>query len=153
MRSVCGLSRFWARSSSWESRASLLLNQLFAGESMSVCSRKLYLENRIFARAAALGARVDAKRGRLVCAHPDAELKACLGVYNVFFACENARCLPREDWRRFWQIFDEEARRLGPCSPYFPGCPVRRLNRKIRAVGKGNSRPSCARAPVCASEN
>lgn len=97
---------------------------------MSFCSQKLYLENRIFARAAALGARVDARGGRLTCVHPDAELTACLCAYNVFFAAANARLLPREDWRDFWRVFDEEALRLGPCAPSSLGRCVRPRNPK-----------------------
>lgn len=81
-------------------------------------SRKLELENLIFARAARLGVCVDGVRGGLRSASADACLQAYLNVYNAFFALQNrAEYLEEDPSAECWLVFDREARRLGPCSP------------------------------------
>lgn len=74
-------------------------------------SRKIDLENRIFARAGLLGAAVDGAGGELMSPSPDACLQVMLSVYNAFFADENRAFLgpgPEEENELFWREFERE---------------------------------------------
>lgn len=52
-------------------------------------SSKLTLENKIFARAAALQTAVHGRQGQLVSPSKDAYLQALLSLYNAYFFREN----------------------------------------------------------------
>lgn len=52
-------------------------------------SRKINLENKIYARAAYLHAVIHSKSGGLNSAHPDGYLQALICVYNAFFQYAN----------------------------------------------------------------
>lgn len=74
-------------------------------------SRKIDLENRIFARAGLLGAAVDGARGELASESCDAYLQVMMSVYNAFFAEENCAFLgpgPEEENELFWREFERE---------------------------------------------
>ena len=67
-------------------------------------SKKLQLENMIFARAAQTGAAVDAARGGLVSPSEDDVLQVLIFYYNVFFRlpCDPGAC-GREPYALFLQ--------------------------------------------------
>ena len=75
---------------------------------MTTCD-KIDLENRIFARACALGKAVYGVYGGLVSTADDGELQTLLYVYNVNFREENFRefCTPQEALE-LWQAYREQ---------------------------------------------
>lgn len=58
---------------------------------MKLNSQRLYLENKIFARAAQLGVVVHARQGQLLADRQDALLRQLITVYNAFFYEDNRR--------------------------------------------------------------
>ncbi|MBP5430049.1 MAG: hypothetical protein J6Y25_04120 [Elusimicrobiaceae bacterium] len=67
---------------------------------------KLELENRIFARAFAVHAAVDACNGALVSASEDLELQTLLHVYNAQFLEENQHNFcPPDETLQAWQLY------------------------------------------------
>lgn len=79
---------------------------------MTVCD-KIDLENRIFARACALGEAVHGVYGGLVSSADDGELQTLLYVYNVNFRGENFKefCTPQEALEQ-WQAYKEQRTHL-----------------------------------------
>lgn len=83
---------------------------------------RIDFENILYARADFVGAQLCQKKGGLFCLSQDAPLKRLLEVYNRFFKRQNALFLPtdacqkREEYSAFNRIFEQEARRLGPCA-------------------------------------
>lgn len=82
-------------------------------------SAKIDLENGIFFRAARLQVRIDACRGELFCAAPDARLQVMLCVYNAFFAEENRRLCGDDAaaWRCWWILYKKQAAADGGMLP------------------------------------
>lgn len=87
-------------------------------------SAKIDLENGIFFRAARLHVRIDACRGELFCAAPDARLQVMLCVYNAFFSEENRRLCAEDaaEWRRWWNSYKKRA---AACVGTLPGAVYR----------------------------
>lgn len=85
-------------------------------------SRKIDLENRIFARAGLLGAAVDGARGELASESCDAYLQVMMSVYNAFFAEENRAFLGEEEYACLWWEFKREQACL-PGIIRMPGVP------------------------------
>ena len=69
-------------------------------------SLRIDLENKIFARACAVNAPIEAREGGLFSASSDAQLNALLGVYNAYFRAENWQTFgcPQEEleaWKNY----------------------------------------------------
>lgn len=83
---------------------------------------RIDFENILYARADWAGAQLYQKEGELFCLSQDAPLKRLIEVYNRFFKRQNALFLQtdalpeREECSAFNRIFEQEARRLGPCA-------------------------------------
>ncbi len=81
---------------------------------------KLELENRIFARAFALNATVDACNGALVSASEDFELQTLIHVYNAHFLEENQNeFCPLDETLQSWRLYCAQR----ACLPANPGAP------------------------------
>lgn len=71
-------------------------------------SRQIDLENRIFFRAARLGAEVCSRAGAFYCTEPDDCLQQLIRVYNAFVAEENRLAEGGDAWNGFWRGYAAE---------------------------------------------
>lgn len=84
-------------------------------------STKIDLENRIFYRAACLGACVLSCGGEVLCTAPDVYLQTLISVYNAFFAEGNRYLLEDEAlaWHDWWQAYKRQVVE-GACPIFTP---------------------------------